>query len=46
MPLVIKTSVNFSIFNLQFLSCYYTQNAETLQFYLTKDVLSSAGIRF
>ena len=29
-------SLNFSIFNLNFLSQYYTWNAETLQFYLLK----------
>ena len=32
-PPVIQTSVNFSIFNLHFLSWYYTWNAETLQGY-------------
>ena len=42
-----RTNVcKFSIFNLHFLSCYYTRNAETLQFYASENVLSSAGILF
>ena len=45
-PPVIQTSVNFSIFNLHFLSWYYTWNAETLQGYWSKGVLPSAGIHF
>ena len=32
-PPVVQTSVNFSIFNLHFLSRYYTWNAETWQGY-------------
>ena len=38
--------LHFSIFNVHFLSWYYTWNAETLQSYQSKGVLSSAGIRF
>ena len=45
-PPVIQTFVKFSIFNLHFLSWYYTWNAETWQGYYSKGVLSSAGIRF
>ena len=45
-PPVIQTSVMFSILNFHFLSWYYTWNAETWQGYLSKRVLSSAGIRF
>ena len=43
---VIQTSVNFSIFNLRFLRWYYTWNAETLQGFYSKDVLSTARIRY
>ena len=45
-PPVIQTSVKFSSFNLHFLSWYYAWNAETLQDYKSKGVLSSALYMF
>ena len=45
-PPVIQTSVNFSFFNLHFLSRFNAWYAETLQGYLSKGALSSAGISF